>query len=88
MGYVKRKSLISLLAGWLTAALVFLTVLFSWNSDNPSTGFFTLAVISLTLMVMFFNRYLASGQQLMPSGFMTLLSGLSFALFFVAMIFA
>jgi uncharacterized membrane protein (UPF0136 family) len=86
MGYLKKKSVISMVAGGLSGITVILTAWITWNSRKKNAGFFTLSTIALTLMFIFSHRYNTSGKKFMPSGLMTMISGISFLIFGVSII--
>ena len=90
MGWVKKKSTISLVAGSIAGIAVYTTVFFGWEEPSErafgNKPFFVLAVTALSLMVVFFNRYVSGGRKFVPGGLMTLVSAGSFLLYMSALI--
>ena len=87
VGWTKKKSQASLIAGLVSCLVISLTVFMGWDAiELTNTPFLFLAVYALTLMTVFFNRYVSSGRKFMPAGLMTLGSAGSFLLYLTALI--
>lgn len=87
VGWTKKKSKASLVAGFSSSLVILVTVFFGWDSKT-NLPFMFLAFYALSLMAVFFSRYVSTGRKFMPAGFMSLLSAASFLLYLVALIVA
>lgn len=74
MGYVKSKSLPSILAGGISGVLIIISSILMMNQS--SAGSFLALALSVMLLIMFGLRF-QSSKKLMPSGLMIILSLIS-----------
>lgn len=75
IGFLKAKSIISLISGALSGLLVLLA--YKFGTRDPKSAYLYIAAISLCLAIFFLIRYSAS-QVFIPSGLMFLLSTTTF----------
>ena len=71
MGFVKKSSYVSLVAGGLSGVLLFIAAL--WLKDKPQNGLILGAVVSIALAGKFLPKFLKN-HDWMPGGTMSVLS--------------
>ena len=85
VGYTKKKSMASLIAGSFSGSLILVAVNFC-SQDNFLPSLFSLSVMSLGLLAFFWERYVKADRKFMPSGLMALISGFSLLLFYGSLV--
>ena len=87
MGWIKKKSKTSAVAGFVCCVIICLAVWSSLTIDDFRFGLLIISLLSVSLFAFFFNRYLSTGRRLMPGGVTAVLSTVTFLLSLVALVF-
>ena len=77
MGYVKAKSIWSLITGVVCGILILIST--NFGSHNKKMQYFNVVMISLILAIFFYIRFNAT-HGFMPAGLMLILSTANFAI--------
>ena len=85
VGYTKKNSKASIIAGSLSGSLILVAVNFC-SEDNFLPSLFALSVMSLGLLAFFWERYVKADRMFMPSGLMAIISGFSLFLFYGSLV--